>query len=161
MIHVHYLDGCAPTPLAHYLKALGILRLVAEQADPEARGWWDGDRFRLATTLGTKEIESFFLHDYQPTPLVSPWNKGAGFFNKKDPGLSPVQESKGGRFAVFRSGISASRERLDEIMPGMSAKERNRIKNSEDYKSQLREAEKEFKQLKSRLVADLQRSWRG
>jgi len=161
MIHVHYLDGCAPTPLAHYLKALGILRLVAEQADPEARGWWDGDRFRLATTLGTKEIESFFLHDYQPTPLVSPWNKGAGFFNKKDPGLSPVQESKGGRFAVFRSGISASRERLDEIMPGMSAKERNRIKNSEDYKSQLREAEKEFKQLKSRLIADLQRSWRG
>ena len=45
MIHVHQLDGCAPAPLAHYLKALGILRLVAEQADRDARGWWDGDRF--------------------------------------------------------------------------------------------------------------------
>ncbi|MYF19788.1 MAG: type I-U CRISPR-associated protein Csx17 [Synechococcus sp. SB0677_bin_5] len=176
MIHIHYLDGCSPTPLAHYLKALGILRLVAEQADPEARGWWNGDRFCLATTLGAKEIESFFLHDYQPTPLVSPWNKGAGFFNKKDPGLSPVQESKGDRFAAFRSGISASRKQLNEIsradqkvrdikkkakMPEMSAAERNRIKNSEDYKSQLREAEKEFKQLKSRLIADLQLRWRG
>ncbi len=38
---VHRLGGCAPTPLANYLKALGILRVVAEQADAEARGWWD------------------------------------------------------------------------------------------------------------------------
>lgn len=28
------LSGCAPVPIAHYLKALGVLRLVAEQADP-------------------------------------------------------------------------------------------------------------------------------
>ena len=55
MIYVHQLDGCAPTPLAHYLKALGILRLVAEQADLDARGWWDGDRFRLATKLNRKD----------------------------------------------------------------------------------------------------------
>ena len=59
MIHVHQLDGCAPAPLAHYLKALGILRLVAEQADSDARGWWDGDRFRLATKLTREEIETF------------------------------------------------------------------------------------------------------
>ena len=61
MIYVHQLDGCAPTPLAHYLKALGILRLVAEQADLDARGWWDGDRFRLATKLNREEIEAFFV----------------------------------------------------------------------------------------------------
>jgi hypothetical protein len=36
-------DGCAPVPLAHYLKALGILRLVLEQADGAARGIWQGD----------------------------------------------------------------------------------------------------------------------
>jgi len=36
MMHIHDLNGCAPVPLAHYLKALGILRLVAEQADPGA-----------------------------------------------------------------------------------------------------------------------------
>jgi hypothetical protein len=34
------LHGCTPEPLMSYLKALGILRLVAEQADPEARGAW-------------------------------------------------------------------------------------------------------------------------
>ena len=95
MIHVHQLDGCAPAPLAHYLKALGILRLVAEQADSGARGWWDEDRFRLATKLTREQLEAFFLHDYQPTPLVSPWNKGAGFFSEADPGLSPIESGCG------------------------------------------------------------------
>jgi len=37
-LHIHKLDGCAPTPLAHYLKALAILRLVAEQRDASVRG---------------------------------------------------------------------------------------------------------------------------
>ena len=37
-LHLHHLTGCAPAPLANYLKALGILRPVAEQADPTA---WD------------------------------------------------------------------------------------------------------------------------
>ena len=53
------LPGCAPTPLASYLKALGVLRLVSapanyvsgEAADPHARGWWENERFHLRTTL--------------------------------------------------------------------------------------------------------------
>ena len=43
------LRGCAPEPLIHYLKALGILRLVAEQLDPQARAAWHGDTFMLET----------------------------------------------------------------------------------------------------------------
>ena len=36
-LHLHHLTGCSPVPLAHYLKALGILRLIVEQrADGEA-----------------------------------------------------------------------------------------------------------------------------
>ena len=30
MIHEHRLPGCTPTPLASYLKALAVLRLVGE-----------------------------------------------------------------------------------------------------------------------------------
>lgn len=50
-LHLHELKGCSPAPLANYLKALGILRLVAEQADPSARGWWQNESFCLLTTL--------------------------------------------------------------------------------------------------------------
>ena len=115
MIHVHQLDGCAPVPLAHYLKALGILRLVAEQADGDARGWWDGDHFRLATKLSREELETFFLCDYQPTPLVSPWNKGSGFFVEKNSGVPPLEKSTSRRFAGFRSGIGASHAQLEQL----------------------------------------------
>jgi CRISPR-associated protein Csx17 len=60
MIYKHVLKGCQPTPLAHYLKALGILRLVAEQKDPACRGAWIDDHFVLATKLTKDELECFF-----------------------------------------------------------------------------------------------------
>jgi CRISPR-associated protein Csx17 len=78
------LKGCAPVPLAHYLKALGILRLVAEQADPEARGYWRGDTFVLRTKLDKIELSKFFLHEYRPTPIVAPWNSGSGFYYQEE-----------------------------------------------------------------------------
>ncbi|MGH8498124.1 MAG: hypothetical protein ACRERV_04855 [Methylococcales bacterium] len=51
MKHEISLHGCAPTPLAHYLKALGILRLVAEQNDPDITGFWKNESFVLKTSL--------------------------------------------------------------------------------------------------------------
>ncbi|MCY3791870.1 MAG: type I-U CRISPR-associated protein Csx17 [Gemmatimonadetes bacterium] len=116
MIHVHHLDGCTAAPLAHYLKAFGILRLVAEQVDDDARGWWDADRFRLATRLSREELEAFFLYNYRPTPIVSPWNKGAGFFFERDPALSPIEDSETHRFEDFRSGINASRIQIKHLL---------------------------------------------
>ena len=176
MIHVHQLDGCAPAPLAHYLKALGILRLVSEQADGDVRGWWDGHHFRLATKLSREGLEEFFLYDYRPTPLVSPWNKGAGFFFERDPALSPIESSRSRRFEGFRSGINASRSRLDDLAKadkavrdikaeakqrGMTKAQRNRIRASEDYKCRLRDAEKGFKRCKADLIPGFRLNWRG
>ena len=114
-LQLHELNGCSPEPLANYLKALGILRLIVEQgADPQARGWWEHERFRLLTKLTHEELEEFFLARYAPTPLLSPWNKGCGFFKPGDPGLAPLEKSTAERFAAFRSGIRASRRLLDE-----------------------------------------------
>jgi CRISPR-associated protein Csx17 len=74
------LAGCAPTPLASYLKALGILRAVAEQADASAAGFWRGETFVLRSALDEAAILRFFETDWRPTPLVSPWNAGGGFY---------------------------------------------------------------------------------
>ncbi len=115
MHYLHELSGCSPAPLANYLKAFGIPRLVAEQKDPQARGWWRGTRFYLLTKLSKESLEQFFLNEYRPTPLLSPWNKGSGFYKANDHGLTPIERSLADRFAPFRQAIAEIRNLLDEI----------------------------------------------
>ncbi len=173
---IHRLDGCAPTPLASYLKAVGILRLVAEQADPRARAWWKGECCFFCTELSANELVQFFLEAYRPTPLVSPWNKGSGFYYQNDPGLTPIDESSSPRFQSLREGVKASRLLLRDIAgadqavrdikqetksKGLTKAAKEALKNSPQYKQRLAEAERRFKALKVGLVPELRLSWRG
>lgn len=89
------LTGCTPTPLANYLKALGVLRLLSAK-HPETRGFWRSDRFVLRTMLGRGAIEHFFLDDYEPTPVMAPWNGGSGFYyqERKSKEKDPVTGKK-------------------------------------------------------------------
>ena len=70
------LVGCTPEPLISYLKALGVLRLVAEDGDhgdPHARGAWENGAFVLYSKLSRKELIDFFLNHYAPSPILAPW----------------------------------------------------------------------------------------
>ncbi len=118
-MNVHNLDGCAPVPLAHYLKALGILRLVSEQADAQARGWWEGERFRLMTKLTGSELETFFVKHYKPTPIFNPWGGRSGYFDGSSEKsarsvLEKIEQSDDPRFQLFRESIRVVRETLSE-----------------------------------------------
>jgi CRISPR-associated protein Csx17 len=114
------LDGCAPFPLASYLKALGLLRLVAEQVDPQARGAWDRERFLLSSRLDADGLVHFLLHDYRPTPVLNPWNGGSGF--NEGPGdtsardyVAALEDSHSPRFEAFRRSISAARRARERL----------------------------------------------
>ena len=119
------LDGCAPTPLASYLKALGVLRLLSsgasnvtgEPADAGVRGWWEHERFHLRTTLGREGVTEFFLHQYAPSPVIAPWNGGSGFYAKdnKD-GFAPLSaETVASRFKPFSSAIRVAADTLADL----------------------------------------------
>ena len=113
-LHLHHLTGCAPAPLAHYLKALGILRLVAEQKDSTARGWWKDEAFHLATTLDRAALEHFFLHEYQPTPMFNPWGARSGFYaggseKSSRVALKKIEECSDKRFEHFQTAIRVIR----------------------------------------------------
>ncbi len=109
------LNGCAPTPLASYLKALGTLRLISspannvtgEAVDTNARGWWEGERFHLRTMLSRDAILEFFLNEYAPSPIIAPWNGGSGFYpNDNKDGFSPLTaETVAKRFETISSAI--------------------------------------------------------
>ena len=139
MIHEHSLPGCTPTPLAAYLKALAVLRLMAEagtegSGDPAATGFWRDDIFVLRTKLTKEDLLAFFLDQYRPTPLIAPWNGGSGFYfqegklKEKDPvtgkklktgirdqeteatrAVTAIVRSSSPRFANYRDAITAAR----------------------------------------------------
>jgi CRISPR-associated protein Csx17 len=109
------LSGCTPTPLAGYLKALGVLRLLAAKY-PQTRGFWRGDRFVLHTSLDDRSVAEFFLRDYEPTPVLAPWNGGSGFYyqerksNERDPATGKKK-----KHGVFDQETSATRT-IDSIL---------------------------------------------
>lgn len=116
------LEGCATKPLGSYLKALAVLRLVSEQADDEARGWWDGGRFHLASRFSPEDLAAFFLQEYRPTPVLAPWNGGSGFYAKdRKVGIDAIANSAGDRFVEYRTAIALLRQ-MPEIVAGKAEK---------------------------------------
>lgn len=102
----HVLHGCGPVPLAGYLKALGVFRLVAEQADPDASGFWHDERFVLRTGLKEADLIRFFVDEYKPTPVVAPWNSGSGFWPKDNrDGFDAIRTSNDPRLSAYNAAI--------------------------------------------------------
>lgn len=116
------LAGCRPMPLGSYLKAIGVLRVIGEQADEGCVGWWSEDRFVLRTHLEAEQIVDFLLDSYRPTPVVSPWNKESGFWEKHRDKLSAIEESSTERLSLFRSTIAAARDAASAAATLPSAK---------------------------------------
>lgn len=104
------LGGCRPEPLASYLKALGVLRIVAEQKDRDARGSWRGEHFVLESALDRDALLRFFADEWRPTPVIAPWNGGSGFYPKDNREASDaILASKDPRLAVFAETIEVAR----------------------------------------------------
>ncbi len=137
-VYAHKLEGCSPTPLASYLKAVGVLRLICEQRDANVRGYWKGEVFCLVTKLSRDELTRFFLHEYQPTPLVAPWNGGSGFYPKdKKTGIDALKKSRTERFERYRVALKAAQEIVGD---------RDKSPKNEE---------------KCELIAECRRRWRG
>jgi CRISPR-associated protein Csx17 len=150
-MHTLTFKGCAPVPIAHYLKALGILRLVSEQCDADAVGRWDGDTFELISALDCEALVKFFLEAYKPTPIIAPWNGGSGFYlreeksKEKDPTtgkqiktgkrnqetaatriVGGMRSTNALRFARYVKCINAARDILDELRLESAPKEEDK-----------------------------------
>ena len=96
------LKGCRHDILGHYLKAIGLLRVLAKCAgenhrDPDVEGWWDSDEacfcLRSPKYPTQEKLVEFFEKHYQPTPFFSPWNTGGGLNEKKEIEFSIPQSS--------------------------------------------------------------------
>ncbi len=107
------LDGCSPQPLASYMKAMGVLRVVSEQRDPLIRGAWIDNCYILKSTLTSDDLVSFLMDDYSPTPIVGPWAGGSGFFGKDNrSAIDSIKKSRTERLNAYRDII----DRVQKIL---------------------------------------------
>ncbi len=129
MVNEVTLNGCSPIPVASYLKALGILRLLSlgtnsvtgQAADANVRGWWEGTRFHLRTNLNREDLLEFFLYHYSPSPIIAPWNGGSGFYgHKKDGIIKQLIESAeiDPRFKTYSDSVCIAQDILKELNLG-------------------------------------------
>ena len=113
------LNGCRADVLAGYLQALGLLRALATQTDPDARLHWSGDVPVLHTRLARDDLLTWLTEAYVPAPIVSPWNSGSGFAGNgksksAEQALAEVRDSPG------RLRDSRDRVRLATAAPRLS-----------------------------------------
>ncbi|MFD0692336.1 type I-G CRISPR-associated protein Cas8g1/Csx17 [Actinomadura fibrosa] len=109
----HRLAGLRADTLGGYLSALGLLRVLSEQADPGAHLHWDGDVGCLSTSLSVDELVEWLVDRYRPSPIVSPWNAGSGFAGNgksitAEKALHVFRAAPGDRFAALRAAIQAA-----------------------------------------------------
>jgi CRISPR-associated protein Csx17 len=117
-MHTISLPGCSPTPLAAYLKALGILRVLSQQCpDAQAKGFWQGNAFTLVSTYDREALLNFFLNRYAPSPVVAPWNGGSGFHPKDSAkALDAIATSTIATFSTYRETLLAARAALTSLL---------------------------------------------
>lgn len=139
------LEGIRPEPLGSYLKALAVLRLVAEQKDTRAAGYWRSDVFHLVSTLDREALLAFFAREYAPTPIIGPWGARSGFFpgsseSSAREALNAIAQSETPRLAAFREVIFAVRALLERKGLTSKAKDEDKIELLADLRNELPES---------------------
>ena len=129
-IHLH---GCRAEPLLSYLAGIGVVRLVAEQLNPDVSARWDGDHLVITCEeLDDTKLIEFFAEDYRPTPLIAPWN-GRGGFQDGQERLSEkivkkAERSDSKRLGPYREAIEIARDTW-EVARGHKLIEDGKIPN--------------------------------
>lgn len=101
-----------------------MLRLVSDQVDNTATGYWDRDTdtFFLESSLNRDALLAFLLTGYSPTPILAPWNAGSGFYEKdRKVGIDAIASSVDSRFTEYRSSIEIIRN-MPQINAGRAEK---------------------------------------
>jgi CRISPR-associated protein Csx17 len=102
----HLLPGLRPEPLASYLAGLGLIRVLGEQADPDATAEWAADGLAIEATV--PDLATWLADEYVPAPVISPWNGGSGFGAKdKEPvvRIAAIREHPSARLDPLREAL--------------------------------------------------------
>ena len=109
------MDGCVPKDMLSYMKALGILKAIAERRDGNAQGFWrNGDQWVVRSALDKDAALAFFMNEWQPTPIMSPWNADGVLQPGKAKDAKEALNRVIARFDDWRTVVEKSESALNE-----------------------------------------------
>ncbi len=116
------LSGLSPEPLLEYLAAIGVFRLIARQKDRNARCRWEQETLVISTVLDQDSMVEFFMTEWVPTPIVTPWNSNHGLrlagSTQRTSEKTTVRAIKSDtpRLEEYRVALAAGRRILEEAL---------------------------------------------
>lgn len=116
------LGGLQPQPLAGYLAALGILRVLGTQSGQAIKAAFLPDGF-LVEGVDRDELLELLLDRWEPSPVLTPWNNASGFYqsskgNQAQAALEAIVASRNPRFQPLAAVITQVRKLItDTVAP--------------------------------------------
>lgn len=98
--------GCALEPLGNYLKALGLLRMLGDNAE----GYWKEGNFVLETILTPDQALDYLTDEVNFSPIVTPWN-----------GTNGLWKADAGSHLIAQIGDSCRLAELKEVLANARA----------------------------------------
>ena len=135
-----HLKGCRAEPLLSYLAGLGVVRLVAEQLNPDVSCRWHGDHLVITgRDLYDTRLMEFLDAEYRPTPLIAPWNGRGGFQDGRErPSeeiVKNVEDSESTRLESYRRAIRSTRDTWEKAR-SYELIENGKVSNNKKLKAQ-------------------------
>ena len=139
-----YLSNCITEPFGNALKALGVIRLIGEQKDPDMKSYWKNGELVIETKafLSQQEIIEFFMKEYSPTPILAPWLNQSGFWaGFETPGMKAVMATEEKRFEPYRNNVEKIRSIIKNIAEeqGIKLSDLKDKKKSKEFKDKNKE----------------------
>lgn len=110
------LRGLQPQPLASYLGALGVLRVLATQWSASTRGAFTREGFAIFG-VSEEELLELFSSSWRPSPVLTPWNNASGFYDSSKgrlaaAAMAAIVKAGDPRFAALVASIESVREMI-------------------------------------------------
>jgi|GEM_PF-2162751 CRISPR-associated protein Csx17 len=137
-----YMTNCKTEPFGSALKALGVMKIIGEQKDPDIESYWENGELRINTILTKEEITNFFMKEYSPTPILAPWLSQSGFWSTfESTHMKSIIESGQTRFDSFRNNVAKIRSIIDKVAQaeGITRSDLQNKKKAEDFRHRNKE----------------------
>lgn len=115
--------GCNTSTMSRYLKSLGAFSVMANSSSSTVRASWADACMAIHLDLGRddnaeKHVVEHVYGEYRPTPILTPWNGGGGFYEgggASSEVLRKVENSDHPKLASYAQAIRDTRKLLSSL----------------------------------------------